>query len=81
MIAGEMRLGVASLFAFRGLKVLPAGPATDPNRSAAPGADANATIRRDQRDGPPHGGGPHLPLAPHQPPLLATTREAGSLDR
>jgi SRSO17 transposase len=32
---------------------------------AGAGADAGATVRRGQRDRPPHRGGPHLSLAPH----------------
>jgi SRSO17 transposase len=48
---------------------------------AGAGADAGATIRRDQRDRPPHRGGPHLPLVSHQQPLPTATREAGFLNR
>ena len=52
------------------------GAAATPVAGGVPGAraDAGATIRRDQRDRPPHRGGPHLPLAPHQQPLPAATR-------
>jgi SRSO17 transposase len=41
---------------------------------AGAGADAGATIRGGQRHRAPHGGGPHLPLAPHQQPLPTATR-------
>jgi SRSO17 transposase len=48
---------------------------------AGAGADAGATVRGGQRHRPAHGGGPHLPLAPHQQPLPTATRSAGFLDR
>jgi SRSO17 transposase len=52
------------------------GAAATPAASgvAGAGADAGATVRRDQRDRPPHRGGPHLSLAAHQQPLPTATR-------
>jgi SRSO17 transposase len=58
-----------------------AAAAPAPGGAAGAGADAGGTLRGSQRDRPAHGGGPHLPLAPHQQPLPTATRQAGFLDR
>jgi SRSO17 transposase len=51
-----------------------AAAAPTPGGVAGARADAGATVRGGQRHRPAHGGGPHLPLAPHQQPLPTATR-------
>jgi hypothetical protein len=52
------------------------GAVTAPAASRVVGANADTggPVRGGQRHRPAHGGGPHLPLAPHQQPLSTAAR-------
>jgi SRSO17 transposase len=59
------------------------GPAVAADSGGAAGSTpkSGGPIRGGQRDRPPHGGGPHLPLAPDHGPLPATARQTRSVER
>jgi SRSO17 transposase len=58
-----------------------AAVAADPGGAAGAAEEPGGIVRGGQRHRPAHGGGPHLPLAPHQRPLPATARETRLIER